>query len=263
MFTRIPNNIIDNLKLNPYQFQILSIIIRKTDGWCKTEDGISLSQFEKLVTFTKKTIIKSINELIDLDLIEKKVNYNKKNKNYSYSIYKISQKLINKNNCGVVEEIHKGSVLDTQGGSVQDTHTKETNNTKETNTNIKKYIKKDLIEIDKIQNHKYKDLILEFIEHRKQLKKQMTKKALELFISKINDFSLKGYNIKEIVEKSILSGYMTIYEPKNNNTNNFLTASEQRKIQNDRVVQDFFNDSKNQVKKITDENMFLDVQDIS
>ena len=84
MFTRIPNNIIDNLKLNPYQFQILSIIIRKTDGWCKTEDGISLSQFEKLVTFTKKTIIKSINELIDLDLIEKKVNYNKKNKNYSF-----------------------------------------------------------------------------------------------------------------------------------------------------------------------------------
>ena len=162
-----------------------------------------------------------------------------------------------------MEEIHKGSVLDTQGGSVRDTHTKETNNTKETNTNIKKYIKKDLIEIDKIQNHKYKDLILEFIEHRKELKKPMTKKALQLFISKINDFSLKGYNIKEIVEKSILSGYMTIYEPKNNNTNNFLTASEKRKIQNDRVVQDFFNDSKNQVKKITDENMFLDVQDIS
>lgn len=258
MFTRIPNNIIDNLKLNPYQFQILSIIIRKTDGWCKTEDGISLSQFEKLVTFTKKTIIKSINELIDLDLIEKKVNYNKKNKNYSYSIYKISQKLINKNNCGVVEEIHKGSGRDTQGGSVRDAHTKETNNTKETNTNIKKYIKKDLKEIDEIQNHKYKDLILEFIEHRKQLKKPMTKKALELFISKINDFSSKGYNIKEIVEKSILSSYMTIYEPKKNNNNNFLTASDKRKIQNNRVVDDFFNNSNNQIRKITDESMFLD-----
>ena len=258
MFTRIPNNIIDNLKLNPYQFQILSIIIRKTDGWCKVEDGISLSQFEKLVTFTKKTIIKTINELIDLDLIDKKVNYDKKNKNYSYSIYKISQKLINQNNVGVVEEIHKGSVRDTQGGSVRDTHTKETNNTKETNTNIKKYIKKDLIELDEIQNHKYKDLILEFIEHRKELKKPMTQKALELFISKINDFSLKRYNIKEIIEKSILSGYMTIYEPKNNNTNNFLTASEKRKIQNDKVVDDFFKDSQVTIRKTTDQNMFLD-----
>ena len=38
-FTRIPNNFIDDLKLNPYQFQILSIIVRKTDGWCKIEDG--------------------------------------------------------------------------------------------------------------------------------------------------------------------------------------------------------------------------------
>jgi len=258
MFTRIPNNIIDNLKLNPYQFQILSIIIRKTDGWCKVQDGISLSQFEKLVTFSKPTIIKTINELIDLDLIDKKVNYNKKNKNYSYSIYKISQKLINENEEGVVKEIYKGSKGDLQGGSKGDLHTKETNNTKETNTNIKKYIKKDLKEIDEIQNHKYKDLILEFIEHRKQLKKPMTKKALELFISKINDFSLKGYNIKEIVEKSILSGYMTIYEPKNNNTNNFLTASDKRKIQNNRVVDDFFNNSNNQIRKITDESMFLD-----
>ena len=258
MFTRIPNNIIDNLKLNPYQFQILSIIIRKTDGWCKVQDGISLSQFEKLVTFSKPTIIKTINELIDLDLIDKKVNYNKKNKNYSYSIYKISQKLINENEEGVVKEIYKGSKGDLQGGSKGDLHTKETNNTKETNTNIKKYIKKDLKEIDEIQNHKYKDLILEFIEHRKQLKKPMTKKALELFISKINDFSLKGYNIKEIIEKSILSGYMTIYEPKNNNTNNFLTASDKRKIQNNRVVDDFFNNSNNQIRKITDESMFLD-----
>jgi hypothetical protein len=86
----------------------------------------------------------------------------------------------------------------------------------------------------------------------------MTKKALELFISKINDFSLKGYNIKEIVEKSILSGYMTIYEPKNNNTNNFLTASEKRKIQNNKVVDDFFKDSQVEIIKTTDKNMFLD-----
>ena len=68
-FTRIPNNFIDDLKLNPYQFQILSIIVRKTDGWCKIEDGISLSQFEKLVTFKKPKIIQTLKELIEMDLI--------------------------------------------------------------------------------------------------------------------------------------------------------------------------------------------------
>ena len=50
-YTRIPNGFIDSLQLNPYQFQLLCIIVRKTDGWCKIEDGISLSQFEKLVSF--------------------------------------------------------------------------------------------------------------------------------------------------------------------------------------------------------------------
>lgn len=137
-------------------------------------------------------------------------------------------------------------------------HTKKENIKRDNKKDIKKYKKKDLIELNEIQNHKYKDLILEFIEHRKELKKQMTKKALELFISKINDFSLKGYNIKEIVEKSILSGYMTIYEPKNNNSFNSLTASEKRKMENTQVINNFFNDPKNETKKITDENMFLD-----
>ena len=56
-FTRIPNNVIDESLLNPYQFQLFSIIVRKTDGWCKVEDGISLSQFEKLVSFKKNKIV--------------------------------------------------------------------------------------------------------------------------------------------------------------------------------------------------------------
>jgi len=256
MFTRIPNNIIDNLKLNPYQFQILSIIIRKTDGWCKVQDGISLSQFEKLVIFKKPKIIATLKELQQLQLIEKKKQV-RNDGGDSFNIYKISDLLISKNNHPSNPQL-QGGVTNNYRGGVTENYTQKKLYTKETNTNIKKYIKKDLKEIDKIQNHKYKDLILEFIEHRNELKKPMTKKALELFISKINDFSLKGYNIKEIVEKSILSGYMTIYEPKNNNTNNFLTASEKRKIQNNKVVDDFFKDSQVEIIKTTDKNMFLD-----
>ena len=118
MFTRIPNNIIDNLKLNPYQFQILSIIIRKTDGWCKTEDGISLSQFEKLVIFSKPTIIKTINELIKLNLIEKKKQV-KKDGGDSFNIYKISQKLINENSEGGVKEVYTQKKLIIQKKLIQ------------------------------------------------------------------------------------------------------------------------------------------------
>ena len=86
-YTRIPNDFIDNLKLNPYQFQILSIIVRKTDGWCKVEDGISLSQFEKLVTFKKPKIIQTLKELEDMDLISKRKQLLDNNAN-SFSSYK-------------------------------------------------------------------------------------------------------------------------------------------------------------------------------
>lgn len=97
-FTRVPNKIIDEAKLNPYQFQLFSIIVRKTDGWCKVEDGISLSQFEKLVTFKKPKIVSTLKELVQLGLIEKKINYNQETKLHSYSTYKISKRVVTENN---------------------------------------------------------------------------------------------------------------------------------------------------------------------
>ena len=43
-----------------------------------------------------------------------------------------------------------------------------------------------------------------------------------------------------------------------NNTNNFFTASEKRKIENNRVVDDFFKNSQVTIRKTTDKNIFLD-----
>ena len=111
-FTRVPNSIIDEIKLNPYQFQLFTIIVRKTDGWCKVEDGISLSQFEKLVTFKRPKIISTLKELAELGLIEKKQDYNKDKKQFSYSMYRVSQ--------GVVTENNKGSNSGLQGVVTED-----------------------------------------------------------------------------------------------------------------------------------------------
>jgi hypothetical protein len=127
-FTRVPNSIIDEIKLNPYQFQLFTIIVRKTDGWCKVEDGISLSQFEKLVTFKRPKIISTLKELAELGLIEKKQDYNKDKKQFSYSMYRVSQ--------GVVTENNKGSNSGLQGVVTEDYIQKKID-TKETNTNYK------------------------------------------------------------------------------------------------------------------------------
>lgn len=176
-FTRIPNNLIDNLKLNPYQFQVLSIIIRKTDGWCKVEDGISLSQFIDLVTFSKNKIISTIKELENLNLIEKSKNYDEVKKIYSYSTYKISSR--------VVHEVNKGSAPDEQG-VVHEVNKQKKLNTKETNTkgsyeSFITYLKKVAPIKSKVTATKdgknlfnsiadKKKLILDYIEHQKERK---------------------------------------------------------------------------------------------
>lgn len=120
-FTRIPNNFIDDLKLNPYQFQILSIIVRKTDGWCKIEDGISLSQFEKLVTFKKPKIIQTLKELIEMDLISKRKQILDNNSN-SFNMYKISDRVVTENNKGSNSQLL---------GVVTEDYTQKKANTKE------------------------------------------------------------------------------------------------------------------------------------
>ncbi len=57
----------------------------------------------------------------------------------------------------------------------------------------------------------------EFIKHRKQLKKPMTQKAVELFKKELNKFGSDEERI-EAINTAILKGWQTVY-PNNNNNN--------------------------------------------
>ena len=59
-FTKVPNSIFDIEGLNIYERLVLLYIIRKTIGFNKKSDGISLSQFVKFTGASKPTIIKAI-----------------------------------------------------------------------------------------------------------------------------------------------------------------------------------------------------------
>ena len=54
--------------------QVLLFILRKTYGWKKKEDQISLSQFQEATNLTKIAVCKSIRKLLDMNLITKKGN---------------------------------------------------------------------------------------------------------------------------------------------------------------------------------------------
>lgn len=72
-YTQIPNIVFDYWmeKLSPAEFKVLLCICRKTFGWHKAKDKISLRMLEKLTGLSKKGITKNISALLEYGLIHK------------------------------------------------------------------------------------------------------------------------------------------------------------------------------------------------
>ncbi|MFX4242629.1 replication protein [Aliarcobacter butzleri] len=62
-YTKVPNSILDFEGLDVYEFRLLIFILRKTIGFNKKSDGISLSQFVKATGISKDKVIKSLENL--------------------------------------------------------------------------------------------------------------------------------------------------------------------------------------------------------
>ena len=143
MFTKVPNFLFD-LDINTYERTILMFIARKTIGWGKEFDGISLSQFTKYCRFSKKTVIKSLKSLEEKKLITITKQKDDTGRD-CFNLYQITGE-----NIGVqeihtsVQEIHTGGVGDTHG-RVQEIHTHKETNTKEIITKEKENKKKSEI----------------------------------------------------------------------------------------------------------------------
>lgn len=56
-------------KLSGSEFACLLVIIRKTYGWRKKIDWISLSQFEFFTQFTHKQVCRALNQLVDKNIV--------------------------------------------------------------------------------------------------------------------------------------------------------------------------------------------------
>lgn len=201
-FTRIPNKIIDESKLNPYQFQLFSIIVRKTDGWCKVEDGISLSQFQSMVTFGKMKIISTLKELEEMGLICKTKTF-KVNGGKSFNMYKISATL--------VSEVDKGSISDGQG-LVSEVDIQKKTNTKETKQKpydtFISYLKAKC---------KYKTKVTKTKEGERLFKKLEDKKQLIVDYLKHQE-EKKEYSVRIT---AFMEDYETVYKQQNNSNDKF------------------------------------------
>jgi phage replication O-like protein O len=73
-FLKMPNEIVDaftKLQLSGYQWRILMVIIRKTNGWNKSTDRIALSVFEEYTGLERRNLNKNLNALIKRGIITK------------------------------------------------------------------------------------------------------------------------------------------------------------------------------------------------
>ncbi len=148
--------------------QCLLLILRKTYGFNKKTDSISLSQFEKHTKIARRNIIRALNQLCEKNIIHIKKG-GVKNDTIITSKYRFNKRFKNWNN-GV--KIDTGGVKRGKKRVSNLTHTKDTN-TKENNIppispkpNLKNHLKEKIIETGFIET---KEKIFEFFEYRQQM----------------------------------------------------------------------------------------------
>lgn len=76
-FTKVPNEIIEAIASSRSfcaRARVMAVIIRKTYGWNKKEDWISLSQFEAITGIGKSNICRTLNQLVQAKIIIKSDN---------------------------------------------------------------------------------------------------------------------------------------------------------------------------------------------
>lgn len=72
-YTQTPNDLLDHWlpRLKEGELKILLIIIRKTFGWHREKERISISMFQKLTGLDEKTVLYSLKSLVEKNLIIK------------------------------------------------------------------------------------------------------------------------------------------------------------------------------------------------
>lgn len=103
---QLPNSVIDELlaDLTGAELKCYLYVLRKTKGWNKEEDAISVSQFIKVTGLSNRKVIDACKRLVELGLLEQKIVSNKI-KVFSVKGYKTSSS----EESSLVKKVHSSS----------------------------------------------------------------------------------------------------------------------------------------------------------
>lgn len=132
---QVPNALVDDLmaELGGVELKCYLLVIRKTKGWSKEFDAISLSQF---VTFTgagKTAVINALKNLVDAGLLVRKVGV-RNTSVYAINLFRNSTS----SESELVQKVNRTSSESEPVTSSESEHTKNNikNTTQNTNTNL-------------------------------------------------------------------------------------------------------------------------------
>lgn len=224
----LPNDLIDKGYMAHMKGPALPcylFIVRKTRGWNKSDDSISVSQLVAGTGYNKDSVLKGCEKLVQMGVIERKSFSNQPAKYVlTDSIFAVDILDSEKN---AVENIEGGvDILD----SVHSKDSTHNNNSKTTNTKTNKdkgdqkksgsektekstSKKQPLFDAKAIElpANVNRDLWIQFVDMRNSIRKPLTENAVNLLIKKLIGF---GDQANQSLEASIIGSYQSVYPPK-------------------------------------------------
>ncbi|OTG85849.1 replication protein [Acinetobacter sp. ANC 4558] len=238
---QVPNAFVDEVmcKISDASTKIYLLISRKTRGWNKEMDSISLTQFEEFTGKSRPTIVKCLRELVKFGLVVEQpstihgktyklgddssinlvMNFPSKNillgENKTIASKK-SLPLLVKNFNHTSKNILPLLVKNfyTQRSTINKHYqNKKINKKSESGSEQPKAEKQnsfDAISVE-LPGNVNRDLWNQFVEMRKSIKKPLTENAVKILLKKLHGF---GDQANEALETSIVSSYQSVYFPK-------------------------------------------------
>lgn len=202
---QLPNALVDDKYLVEMKGSALAMyifIVRKTRGWQKECDRISLSQFSEFTGYNKDAVLTGVNKLVELGLV-KRISFENKT-----SFYELNDQPLPPENL-LSENPLAENPLSAVGKSAKLLSENQTHNNKENNlnkTNIekpKKFVfKKALLDLGGDEK-----LVDDWLIVRKNKKASNTETALNGFISQVEKSDLDVNTVLKICVDNSWSGF--------------------------------------------------------
>ena len=223
---QLPNAFVDEVmwQIGDVAAKLYVIICRKTRGWYKEVDSISLSQFQKISGKSRPTITKALAELIQVGLViecESTVYGNSFKLNDECTVgwmLKCPSKkslLVKKfNHTSKKSLLPLVKILYTQKTLSKDTlQNKKINKKSKGASEQLKAEKQNSFDAKAIELpvNVNRDLWIQFVDMRNSIKKPLTENAVNLLIKRLIGF---GESANQSLEASIIGSYQSVFQPK-------------------------------------------------